>query len=945
MNKNFKVIMSLVFITINVIVLHLNVNAQAIMGTSPIAEPYLYVRTGSFSGPAVAQSPDPLVMYRWINPQAGDALEIFLQKPKAVSADLSASFDNLESLTGNTPNVTVKGAGSIRMDFGCENAAWLEFDSPDLTGNVEMSISEYNQPHAYLKKTLTPKKYGNTYRLELNTDLTQMYEGVRFGWIHVRSFSSAWHITGIRLVTQTKPVNYNGSFSCSDTLLTRIWYTGAYTVKVNLLKDYLSAILMYRGDRFSWTGDAHPAQAASLVAFGNYDFVKKNIAYTSTQSNGIRSYALYWVLSLIDYYKYTGDTVTLKSYITNATAKLNDAYSVYGTNPNLEYYGWDERLGAGFEHPNISEPQNAYKMLSIRVWKEFSETMGVLGRTDLRDKYANYANEKIAALKKNASWYQNFGLHAGADAVTTGLLSSVEKDAIFNKSFTDKVNRISYSPFNQYFVIQAFALMNKYDDALSSIRDLWGGQIQYGGTTFFEDYRPSWNDVVGKNAPVPNNQCGFTSLCHPWGAGVTKWLSEEVLGIKPTAPGFATFDILPHLGRTLTSVSGKIPTSLGDIQASFDISTGNCSVTSPAGTVGRVGIPKSEKTITSININGSLAWDGAFHSVEGIGGANEDSMFVYLTGVQPGTHTIVVNYTGKTPLYSELTGVYPATVIGIDSITSGNWGKVYGKDGYVLCDYNGNGIDKKSLPSYVTSVNYYKVKGNGLPLNVVWASNTNDRRALAPDTTNTYPRNAACLYAMDGDQIGYTFTSNINILGTHDYNVSFYFLDWDNRGREISVEMFDAATLNLIAPVKIVKNCTGGAYLTYSYNKSAKFRINIVRGDNAVLSGIFFDSPSSTSTGVNNIQRDEINSNNPFERIYLTTKLAEFSFTTQNANDNIKATLFDSQGRNVATPINGNFTGHYQIARPLPVLSPGVYVLQASVNNKSVLRNKYLIEN
>jgi len=262
-----------------------------------------------------------------------------------------------------------------------------------------------------------------------------------------------------------------------------------------------------------------------------------------------------------------------------------------------------------------------------------------------------------------------------------------------------------------------------------------------------------------------------------------------------------------------------------------------------------------------------------------------------------------------------------------------------------LCNYYGNGSDKKSLPSYVSSVNYYKVKGNGLPLNTVWASGTNDRRALAPDTINTYPRNAACLYAMDGDQIGYTFTSNINILGTHDYNVSFYFLDWDNRGREISVEMFDAATLNLIAPVKIVKNCTGGAYLTYSYNKSAKFRINIVRGDNAVLSGIFFDSPSSTSTGVNNIQRDEINSNNPFERIYLTTKLAEFSFTTQNANDNIKATLFDSQGRNVATPINGNFTGHYQIARPLPVLSPGVYVLQASVNNKSVLRNKYLIEN
>jgi len=940
MKKNFKVIRSLVFITINVCVLHLNGNAQAIMGTSPIDERYLYVGTGSFSGPVVALSPDPLVSYRWPNPRANDALEIYLQKPTVVSADKAVSFDNLESLTGSTPNVTVKGLGSIRMDFGRENAAWLEFDSPDLTGNVEMSISEYNQPNVFLGKTLTPKKYGNTYRLELNTEF---YEGVRFGWIHVRSFTSAWHITGIRIVCQTKPTNYNGSFSCSDSMLTRIWYTGAYTVKLNLLKDYLGAILLYRGDRFSWTGDAHPAQAASMVAFGNYDFVKKNIMYTSTQSNGIRSYALYWVLSLIDYYKYTGDTLTLKSLITNASGKLNDAYTAYGTNPNLEYYGWDERLGAGFEHPNLTEPQNAYKMLSIRVWKEFSDAMGTFGRTDLRDKYNNYANEKIAALKKNATWYQSFGLHASTDAVTTGLLSSVEKKAIFDKSFTDKVNRISYSPFNQYFVIQAFALMNKYDDALSSIRDLWGGQIEYGGTTFFEDYRPSWNNVIHKNDPVPNNQCGFTSLCHPWGAGVTKWLSEEVLGIKPTSPGFVTFDIVPHLGRTLTSVTGKTPTALGDIQATFDISSGNCSVTSPIGTVGRIGIPKAEKTITSIKVNGSMAWDGTFHSVDGIGGANEDSMYVYLTGVQSGTQSIVVNYSGTTPLYTELTEVYPAKCIGIDSLTSGNWGRVYGKDGFVLCNYYGNGSDKKSLPSYVSSVNYYKVKGNGLPLNTVWASGTNDRRALAPDTINTYPRNAACLYAMDGDQIGYTFTSNINILGTHDYNVSFYFLDWDNRGREISVEMFDATTLNLIAPVKIVRNCNGGAYLTYSYNKSAKFRINIVRGDNAVLSGIFFDSPTSTPTGVNSIHRDEINSNNPFERIYLTTQLAEFSFTTLHDNDKIDTTLYDSFGRKVATPLSGNFSGRYNLTRSLPVLSPGVYLLQAKVNNITVLNKKFVI--
>jgi alpha-L-rhamnosidase len=785
-------------------------------------------------------SPDPIFGYTWANPKASDGLESYSLQPVSWSVSNPHSFNTNDFKKNNV--IVVNGEGYIRFDFGQENAGWLEFDSPDFNGKVEMIISEYNQPPSYPTfypaKRLAPKKYGNTYRLELNPEL---YEGVRYGWIHVQSFVKTWHITAVRIVCQIKPANYNGSFSCSDTMLTRIWYTGAYTVKLNLLKDYLGAILMNRGDRYSWTGDAHPSQAASMVAFGNFDFVKKNIDYTSTQSNGIRSYALYWVLSLIDYYKYTGDAATLKNYINNACAKLDDAYKVYGTNPHLEYYGWDERLGAGFEHPDTPEPQDAYKMLSIRVWKEFADVMKTYGRTDLRDKYYSYATEKIGALRKNAAWYADFGLHAGTDAVTTGLLNTNESDAIYNQSFTDRVNRVSYSPFNQFFVIQAFARMNKYDDALSSIRDLWGGQIKYGGTTFFEDYRPSWNAVVGTNGPVPNNQCGFTSLCHPWGAGVTKWLSEEVLGIKPTSPGFTTFDVLPHLGRTLTNVSGKTPTPLGDIKASFNVKTGMCSLSTPKGTVGRIGIPKVEKNIRSIKVNGVLVWDGKYHPVAGFAGASQDAEFVYFTGIKPGAYQIKVVYSGNTPRYAEPVAVYPARYIGIDSTTSGDWGKVYGKDGYVLCNYNGKGQDKQVLPNYVSAVSYYKIKGNGQPNNVIWQANTNDHRALAPDASNTSPRTAACLYAMDGDQVGYTFTSTIAVKGTHDYKVSLYFLDWDNKGRKIAVEMFDAATLKLIAPVKIVESCTGGAYLTYRYNKSAKFRINMVRGDNAVLSGMFFD--------------------------------------------------------------------------------------------------------
>jgi hypothetical protein len=815
-----------------------------ILGSSPIPELYPYVSAGSFSGPAVPLSPDPLVAYRWPNPQAGDGLQIYTLKPTLVTADTNSSFENLQSLTSTNPNVTVQGLGSIQMDFGQENAAWLEFDSPDLTGSVEMSISEYNQPEitmtggcAHYVKTLAPTQHGYTYRLELNS---QLYEGVRFGWIHVRSFGSPWHITGLRLVCQTKPANYDGSFSCDDPMLTRIWYVGAYTVKLNLLRDYFGAILLDRGDRISWTGDAHCSQAASMAAFGNDDFVKRNLDISANDDNGIASYALYWVLSLVDYYNYSGDKTTLGGYINNAVAKLDHAYAIYGTNPNLGFYGWDDRLGAGFDDASCPESQNAYKMLSIRAWQSFAAAMGAYGQTNLQTKYNGYANEKLAALRQSAGWYQGFGLHACADAVDTGLLNDSEKEAIFHQQFTDRVNRLSLSPFNQYFVIQAFAGMDKYDDALNSIYDLWGSELNYGGTTFFEVSRPSWNDDLGPNDPIPNGKCGFTSLCHPWSAGVVKWLSEEVLGIKPTAPGFATYEILPHLGRTLTSVAGTMPTPLGNIQASFNVSNGLGTVSAPAGTVGKIGIPKVEKNISRITINGTLAWDGTFHPVAGIGGASEDSEFVYFTGVQPGVYSLSAAYSGSTPAYTAPAVLYAGQFVKQDATTSGNWGGVYGKDGYVLCNYNGNGNDKKSLPPYVSSVSYSLYAAD--PPNAgIWAAGTSDDRALAADAGNQNPRNAAELFTDKFIGGRSTMTCTINCPGTNNYQVALYFVDWNDGGRRLAVEMHDAKTLDLVAPEKVVTNFYGGKYLVYTYNKSAKFRIDHVRGDNAVLSGIFFD--------------------------------------------------------------------------------------------------------
>ena len=807
---------------------------KAVLEPSPIAQPYSYLQGRGFSGISVTESPDPLVAYRWGATKASDALQIYLLRPKAVRTENPKAFGNLGSLTKEHPDVTVRGTGTIRIDFGVESAAWIEFDSPDCPADVEMSVSETNEPGP--NKTKTATKHGHTYRLELNSEL---YDGVRFAWIHVRTCPRPWHISAVRAVCQAKPTNYVGSFSCNDQQLTRAWYMAAYGVRVALCKDYFGSILLDRGDRMSWTGDAHPAQAASLVAFANYDFVRQNLANTSTQDNGIRSYSLYWILSLLDFYWYTGDDTTLRQYLENVCKKLDSAYAVFDKNPDLRFYGWDERLGAGFEiwFRPADEPQRAYQMLAIRTWREFADAMERIGRLDLHDRYSSYAQSKFASVTQAPGWSSTFGIHAAADAANTGMLDTSTLGELYNREFSDRVNRLSISPFNEYFILQALARMNKWDEALCSIRDMWGGMIDYGGTTPFETFRPSWNAILGRNDPVPNTQSGITSLCHPWGAGVVKWLSEEVLGIVPTQPGFASFNITPHLGSALMQVSGTTPTPHGDIRFQFELGSQTGQVDVPVGTVGRIGVPKCGKIITEVLVNGKAAWSGKFNPAAGIKNATEDDGFVYLEGLLPGSYSFKAVYKGKASPIIHQANQYPSRLVREDFVTAGNWGGVYGKDGYVLCGYRPNGTDEQALPSYVQSVDFFRAFPKpGRPDSVRWAATTSGRRALAPKSTNDLVRTAACI--ANNDQ---TMTATIRVIGRNKFRVALYFVDWENQGSRTAVELFDAATLRMIAPVSMVSNHFGGKYLVYECDRSVKFRFDKIKGDLVTLSGIFFD--------------------------------------------------------------------------------------------------------
>ena len=809
---------------------------------SPIAEPYPPIHAGAFSGPKVKLSPDPLVAYRWPRPRAASALQAYVLYPVAVSTPTPAAFSGLKSVTGRHCAVTVKGVGAIRVDFGVESAAWLEFDSPDLHGKVEMGVSEFDAPahEAGLYRTIgTPQKIGDTYRLKLNP---QYYEGVRFGWIYVRNFSGKpWHITAVRAVCQVKPANYNGSFSCSDPMLTRIWYTGAYTVKLNLLKNGFGAILMDRGDRASWTGDAYIAQSVAMAAFGNFNSVKENLDRIGGYGNGIASYSLYWVLSLVNYYRYTGNAADLqKDY--PLVGKLLATAAANFTHPKTSFYGWGDRLG-GFTDGENPQAHEAYRMLFVETCRRFAWAAGAAGRKDLQARYTKMAKKYAAKIQSKPQWVKTANIYPASDAINAGVPNAAQERELDRRCFADRLDRLSFSPFNEYFVVKAMARAHLWNRALETVRDDWGGQINYGGTSFFEAYRPSWNQIIPVNGGIPSTVCGPTSLCHPWSAGCTTWLTQWIAGIRPTAPGFSAVDIVPHLGRTLTWVRATAPTPHGTISESLnvrrstgDVTHGSGTYIIPAGVVARIGVPKVGRDITAITINGHPAWNGHFTTCPGIGGAAQSTNFVYFTGVAPGRYVLDISYQWHTPPCLHEPFIYPVQALGQDSITQGNWGGVYGRDGYDLFAAGPHNADIAHLPTYVRSVECrwgYRTQ---------WPSSGSDVRALAATALNAPQRAAGVFYSaldVQSDQAAV----DIRLKHPRNYRLALYAVDFDRKNRKETITIEDLATKKLLAPVEAFSHFAGGKYMVFECHGSVRVRFDPIRGGNAVLSGLFFDPP------------------------------------------------------------------------------------------------------
>jgi hypothetical protein len=139
-----------------------------------------------------------------------------------------------------------------------------------------------------------------------------------------------------------------------------------------------------------------------------------------------------------------------------------------------------------------------------------------------------------------------------------------------NRSWGYQANERVY-PFMSYFELLARFRLDLDASAIYLIRREWGYMTRNGPGSMWE--------TIGPSGGGPTDQ--YQSWDAGWSSGAAPALTEYVLGVRPTSPGFATFTVDPH-PADLGWANGTVETPHGPLAVSWTLVGGKPHVTARA---------------------------------------------------------------------------------------------------------------------------------------------------------------------------------------------------------------------------------------------------------------------------------------------------------------------------------------------------------------------------
>ena len=395
--------------------------------------------------------------------------------------------------------------------------------------------------------------------------------GFRFVCIELLEEKAMVQFKAVQGVCHYLDLDYLGSFECSDEKLNRIWNTAAYTAHINMQEYLWDGI---KRDRLVWIGDMHTEVNTILTAFGYNDIVPRSLDLVRDETpvgnwmNGISSYSIWWLLIHCDWFRAFGDRAYLeeqKDYLTGLMTLLADCVDADGVEhmADMRFIDW----------PNNADPKAIHAglqgLLKIAL-DEGAKLLRVLGVEDT----AKACEESAARMTKYVP-----DCNGSKQAAALLSLSGLADPKTINDEVLTPGGGHGYSTFFGYYILAAKAMAGDYDGALNDMKAYWGGMLDMGATTFWEDFDLKWMENAGRiDEVVPEGKIDVHgdygaycyvkfrhSLCHGWASGPCPYLTNYVLGIRTLAPN--RYEVKPNLAW-LDYAKGTYPTPNGVIKVS-----------------------------------------------------------------------------------------------------------------------------------------------------------------------------------------------------------------------------------------------------------------------------------------------------------------------------------------------------------------------------------------
>jgi len=407
-------------------------------------------------------------------------------------------------------------------------------------------------------------------------------ESVAFRFVYVPDFGGEYTLAAD---FEYLPQNLRGSFSSEDELVNKIYDIAVYTLGLNTREGFFDGI---KRDRWVWGGDAYQSFLANYYLAFDQDAVRRTMRIlhgadpVTMHVNTIPDYTFYWVISLWEYFLYTGDKKFIASAYSDMLSLMSFAESRFTSDGLYEKRGGDwVFVDWAKNFDKDSGPICAEQMLLCHAY-ECAEHCAVL--LDDEEKAAYYGAKAIDMREKINSLYwdeekrafiddyktgnRNVTRHANIFAILYDLTTSERKaDIIEHVIKNDSVPAI-VTPYFKFFELAAMCEIGDFRYVIDMLRSYWGGMIAEGATTFWEKYEP---DMKGAEHYEMYGKPYGKSLCHAWGGTTPIYLlGKYILGVRPTAPDYGCFVVCPcteELG--FGAFSGKVPTARGDISVSI----------------------------------------------------------------------------------------------------------------------------------------------------------------------------------------------------------------------------------------------------------------------------------------------------------------------------------------------------------------------------------------